>query len=255
MTTRFSLVYVAQDCSSALGRSLLSAVGVADEILVVDGGSQDDSIVVAESHGARVLQNPWQGFAAQRQFAVEAAKHDWILMLDADEVLRPEGKQAIVDLLREGPKAAAYFLRRCSYFHGRRIRYGDWAKDRVLRLFDRRRGAYDLAEAVHESWHSAGPVAELGVLALDHYSYANYQQLLQKMQRYAQLNAEKLVAQGRRVASYDPMSHGLAAFFRAYLVRLGFLDGVDGAAIAWTTALGSFMKYAIAREMQQAERR
>ncbi|WP_308389386.1 glycosyltransferase family 2 protein [Acidithiobacillus sp. AMEEHan] len=255
MTIKLSLVYVAQDCAAALDRSLRSSVAVADEILVVDGGSRDATTTVAASHGARVLQHPWCGFAAQRQFAVEAAGNDWILMLDADEVLRAQGREAIVELLRTGPDAGAYFLRRCSYFHGKRIRHGDWAGDRVLRLFDRRHGSYDLSEAVHESWHCVGPTAELGVLALDHYSYETYQQLLQKMQRYAQLSAEKLVARGRPIAAHAPISHGLAAFLRGYVFRLGLLDGVDGAAIAGTNALGAFMKYAMAREMLQAERR
>lgn len=165
MTRKLSLVYVVQDCAKALKRSLLSAAKVADEIIVVDGGSRDDTIATAKSFGARVIENPWQGFAAQRQFAVDAAKYDWVLMLDADEVLRPEGAVAVSELLRGEPNAAAYFLDRCSYFHGRRIRHGDWGKDRVLRLFDRRSGSYDLSDVVHESWKCTGSIGNLGVLA------------------------------------------------------------------------------------------
>ncbi|MEY2341899.1 glycosyltransferase family 2 protein [Acidithiobacillus sp. IBUN Pt1247-S3] len=247
-----SVVYVAQNAAAVLPRSLASVQGWADEIVVVDGGSSDATREIAEGFGARVIDRPWAGFAAQRQFAVEQAQQDWVLMLDSDEVLRPEGREAIQATLM-APSQAAYRLRRCSSFHGRRIRHGDWAQDTVLRLFDRRRGRYDLTETVHESWHCEGPVGDLGVMALDHYSYTDYAQLLGKMQQYAQLNAQKVYARGRPVAASAPMSHAMAAFLRTYLLRLGFLDGVDGAAIAWTTALGAFMKYAIAREMQQGQ--
>ena len=253
--TSLSVVYVAQDCAAALARSLDSVAGLAAEVLVVDGGSRDDTVMLAQARGARVVVHPWAGFGAQRQFAVAQAQHDWILMLDSDELLRPEGRAAIERLLEAPVEHAAYYLRRCSYFHGRRIRHGDWAKDQVLRLFDRRQGRYDPTQQVHESWQCSGSLGTVAALALDHYSYGSYAQLLQKMQKYAELNAEKVYARGRPVPAHAPLSHAMAAFVRGYLLRLGFLDGVDGAAIAWTNALGAFMKYAMARERQQAERR
>ena len=218
--------------------------------MVVDSGSLDDTLEIAKSYGARIFQHPWQGFPAQRQWAVDRATHDWVLMMDSDEVLTRQASAVIKKLLCRQPVVAAYKLRRCSYFHGSQIRFGDWGRDEVIRLFDRSMGSYDPAEVVHESWHSRGDVGRISEMALQHYSYTSYRQLMEKMQHYAELNAQKVYARSHPVSALAPMNHALAAFFRGYVLRLGCLDGVDGAAIAWTIAMGAFMKYAIARETQ-----
>lgn len=248
-----SVVYVTQDCAVALQRSLQSIDDLADEILVVDGGSRDDTMEVARAAGARVLQHSWAGFAAQRQYAVEQAANDWILMLDSDELLTDCGREEIRQVLQQKPEAAAYLLPRYSVFRSRRIRHGDWRHDVVIRLFDRRQGQYDLDELVHEAWRSRGKSAQISCPCLEHHSYVSYAQLLAKAGRYTELNAQKVVARGRSVGPWAPMSHALWAFFRGYVLRLGFLDGVEGGAIAWTTALGAYFKYAIARDLLAAQ--
>lgn len=243
-------MYITQDAGGILRESLASVCDVAQEIVVVDSGSLDDTLEIAKSYGARIFQHSWQGFPVQRQWAVDRATHDWVLMMDSDEVLTRQASAVIKKLLCRQPVVAAYKLRRCSYFHGSQIRFGDWGRDEVIRLFDRGMGSYDPAEVVHESWHSCGDVGRISEMALQHYSYASYRQLMEKMQRYAELNAQKVYARSHPVSALAPMSHALAAFFRGYVLRLGCLDGVDGAAIAGTIAMGAFMKYAIAREVQ-----
>ncbi|MCY0871386.1 MAG: glycosyltransferase family 2 protein [Acidithiobacillus caldus] len=250
---KLSAVYITKDAGAHFRTSLASVVDLVEDIVVVDSGSRDDTLTLAEAAGARIYQRPWPGFGAQRQYAVEQAKTDWVLVIDGDEVLRPEGCARIRALFERPLEAAAYALRRRSYIGRRAIRHGDWGEDWVLRLLDRRRGHYDAGDLVHESWRCAAPGQRLPGLHLDHYTFASYADMLTKLARYGRLNAEQLYRRGRPIGSRMAMNHAVAAFLRSYVLRLGFLDGVDGAAIAWTTALGSFMKYAIAYEMQREQ--
>ncbi|MHB1736284.1 MAG: glycosyltransferase family 2 protein [Acidithiobacillus sp.] len=251
MGARLSVVYVTKNAGRHFGRSLASVANIADELLVVDSGSQDNTLMVARNAGARIIERSWPGFAAQRQFAVAAAENPWILMMDADEILTDTAAKAIRNaiLIREPAGVAGYRLERRSFFHGKEICHGDWAHDQVLRLFDRRCGAYG-ENLVHEAWETHGTIARIPGCALYHYSYANYGELLDKLRRYATLNAQQVHQRGKALHAYMPMTHALAAFWRGYFWRLGFLDGVEGAAIAWTTALGAFMKYAMALELR-----
>lgn len=244
-----SVVYITLNAERHLNSSLQKVKPIAAEIVMVDCGSRDQTLSIAKVHDVRIISHAWQGFSAQRQLAVDSARHDWILVLDADEILTESGVEAISKVLSCSSDVASYFLQRRSVFHNRQICHGDWAHDRVLRLFDRRLGHYGNS-LVHEAWHSSAPSDILPDICLLHYSYANYAELLDKMRRYATLNAEQVLQKRQILRAYMPMTHALWAFFRAYILRLGILDGVDGAAIAWTTALGAFMKYAIARETQ-----
>ncbi len=238
-----------------MGHSLERVQGLGQETLLIDSGSTDDTLVIAASHGVQILVHPWEGFAKQRLWALSQARHDWILMIDSDECLTPRARSVIQKILSEGPRFAAYTLSRRSYVGSKPIHFGDWRHDEVLRLFDRRLGHYNPHDTVHEAWQTSGNVGRIPGLALEHYSYSSLQQLWEKAQQYTQLNAQKVAARGRPISSWTPMSHALWAFFRCYLLRLGFLDGVEGGAIAWTTALGAYFKYALAREMLTARQR
>lgn len=243
-----SIVYITLNAMRCLPQSLASLDGLSDDLVVVDAGSSDDTMATAQRFGARTFHQDWRGFGLQKQFAVEQTRHDWVLILDADEVLLPQAKTAIRRVLDADAHPAAFSLPRHNYLHGKRIRHGDWGGDRVLRLVDRRRGAFT-PDMVHERWVAQGPVAFLDA-PLAHYSFENYKAMLAKLDQYSDLTAEKLAAQGRRVRAHEPMSHALMAFLKGYIFRLGFLDGTEGAAIALTSALGSFMKYAKALELQ-----
>ncbi len=246
--TNLSVVYISKNGEKHLSQSLASVQELADEILLVDCGSTDQTTTIANNFGARVLHQEWLGFGGQRQFAVKSARHDWILMLDTDEILRPDARKLIFSTISES-SATGFYLLRQNYIGRKPIRYSEWRNDWVLRLFDRREGSYDIQAKVHESWQCSGPTQRLPGVSIDHYPFASLKEMLPKLQRYSELNAEKVYARGRPISAWAPMNHGLSAFLRSYILRLGILDGVDGAAIAWTTALGAFMKYAIAREM------
>lgn len=243
-----SIVYITLNAARCLRQSLASVQGLSDDIVLVDAGSTDATLSIAADFSARVIAREWPGFGLQKQFAVTQARHDWVLVLDADEWLLPEALPAIQQALAQPDLPAAFRLPRQNYLHGKRIRHGDWARDRVLRLVDRRQGAFS-PDQVHERWQTQGSVRDLHA-PLAHHSFENYKAMLAKLDQYSDLNAAQLLARGRRVRGYEPLAHALAAFFKGYVLRRGFLDGVEGAAIALTTALGAFMKYAKALEKQ-----
>lgn len=248
-----SVVYITLNADKYLEKSLNSIKNIAQEILIVDCGSVDQTLAIAQKLEVKVISRAWQGFAVQRQLAVDSASHDWILVLDADEVLTESGVQVIVGALSSISDVAAYSLRRLSIFHDKKILHGDWGYDRVLRLFDRRQGKYTNS-MVHECWETKGDKKALPGISILHYSYADYAELLGKMKQYAILGAQQLRHRRKVLRAHMPMTHAIAAFTRSYFLRLGMLDGVEGAAIAWTTALGAFMKYAIALEMQAQDK-
>ena len=241
-----SIVYITLNAERCLAESLKSIATVADDTVVVDSGSSDRTSLIAREHGARFFEQSWLGFGRQKQYAVERAMHDWVLILDADEVLTREAGEAIKDALRAEHLPAGFSLPRRNFFHGKEILFGDWAGDRILRLVDRRAGRFSDDE-VHEKWLTAGEVLRLqgGIL---HYPFENYGAMLNKLARYSELGARKLGQRNVRPSATTAVTHGLYAFVRCYFFRLGMFDGVDGFGIALITALGSFLKYARARE-------
>lgn len=246
-----SVVYITLNAERLLQESLESIRTLTDDLVIVDAGSTDETLRIAEKFGTRIFRRPWPGFGLQKQFAVEQACHDWVLILDADEVLVPESIYALKQALSSATLPAGFLLPRHNFLHGKRIRFGDWRRDRVLRLVDRRQGQFS-PNHIHERWITDGLVKPLDA-PIAHYSFPDYKSMLVKLDQYSDLNAGQLLARGGRITSTAPISHALAAFFRCYLFRLGFLDGNEGAAIAMTTALGSFMKYAKALELQQTQ--
>ncbi|MHB8256385.1 MAG: glycosyltransferase family 2 protein [Acidiferrobacterales bacterium] len=245
-----SVVYITCNAARCFDESLKSVTGLTDDIVVIDSGSTDDTLAIAARHGARIVVRDWRGFGPQKQFAVEHANHDWVLILDADEILLSPAVISIRNALTAATLPAGFTLRRHNFFHGKRIRFGDWGKDEVLRLVDRRRGRFS-NDAVHERWLTDGSVCRLSA-AIGHHSFESYKAMLAKLDLYSDLNARGLMARGRTISRYDPPLHALAAFLKGYVFRLGFLDGSDGVGIALATALGSFMKYAKALELRQA---
>lgn len=244
-----SVAIITYNEAHVIKRCVESILAITDDIVLVDSGSTDNTTAIAKNLGARIFVRDWPGFGPQKQFAVDNARHDWVLVLDADEVLLPEGIPLIQAALKWDQLPAGFILQRRNYFQGKHIRFGDWGRDRVLRLIDRRCGAFS-PDLVHERWDTLGPVRELKA-ALTHYSFDNYKAMIAKLDLYSDLNAKKLVASRKDVQRIDPMAHAVAAFLKGYFLRLGFLDGTEGAGIALTTALGSFMKYAKALEMQR----
>lgn len=227
----------------------LNSILFADEILVVDSESVDNTIGVAKSFGCRVLSKPWQGYAKQKQFAVDSCTNNWVLILDADERIPPETAEGIQKIISQ-PKQnfSSYSFHRKNFFHNRWIRHCGWWPDRIVRLVDRRQGRFS-NHLVHESWISEGNVKELD-LAIEHYSFKTYSDLIYKLEIYSSLAAQEMHRNGKPVQWASPITHGLWMFFRTYILEMGMLDGFDGFIISILHAGGSFMKYAKLREIK-----
>lgn len=214
----------------------LASLAFCDEVVVVDSGSTDRTRELCERAGARVLQRPFDGYRSQKQFAVEQATHDWVLCLDADERVGERLRAAIeAERARGFAGAAGYRFARLSDYFGRFLRHGNAYPDRVLRLFDRRRGGWRGAREVHEAASVDGVVRTLpGDLV--HYPYRSLAQQLHKTERYARMMAEHDFAHGRRATLAGLVLSPAWRFWRGYLLRGGFLDGWHGLVYAYVRA-------------------
>ena len=236
----FSVVIITRNAASQLGACLESA-SFADEIVVVDSGSTDGTAELAAKHGARVLQKEWLGFGAQKQFAVAAARHDWVLCLDADERVS-EALRANVLAVLAAPAAHAYAMPRRNRFMGRWLGHGEGYPDWSLRLFDRRHAHWS-DDPVHEQVVSSAPVARIKGDLL-HDSAETLAGYLDKQNRYTTLAARHALARGEHAGPAKLLLSPLLRFIKFYVFRLGFLDGVPGLIHILIGCQNSFAKYA-----------
>jgi glycosyltransferase involved in cell wall biosynthesis len=257
---KLSVIIITKNEARNLPKALAS-VSFADEVIVVDSGSTDQTVQIAKDAGAKVfITDHWPGYGPQKNHALSMATGDWVLSLDADEWLTPELINFIQSLLRgsrvqsvaSGSDAvAAYRLRRRSYFIDRLIRWGDWRRDRVVRLFLRGRARFSDA-SVHEQLLVQGGVA-VAVGVLMHHPFRTIQEVAHKMHVYNGLAADRLVARGRG-GSYEAWARASFTFFRGFVLKLGFLDGFRGLQLAWFNARGTWLRYFFAGE-QLAKRK
>jgi glycosyltransferase involved in cell wall biosynthesis len=227
---------------SANIRAALESVSWADEIIVVDSESTDDTVAIARGFTDKVIVRPWPGYIAQKNFAAEQAANDWILSLDADERISPALAEEIRALVREPSGAAGYRMPRVTFHLGRWIRSTDWYPDYQLRLYDRRRARW-AGRYVHESVRADGPVVDLNGEIL-HYAYRDLAHHFQTMDRYTTLAARQMFEEGRRAGMLDLAVHPPAAFLRNYVLRGGFRDGIPGLIVSAMNARYVGLKFA-----------
>lgn len=214
----------------------LDSLAFCEDIVVVDSGSTDDTRERAAAKGARVLERAFDGYRAQKDYAVQQAKHDWVLCLDADERVTPALRAAIEDARVRGfADAAGYRFARATEYFGAYLRHGNAYPDRVLRLFDRRRGGWHGDREIHEHVIVDGPVRTLAG-DLEHHAYRSLADQLGRLERYARLMAEHMHARGRRARLVNILFNPFWRFLRGYLLRLGFLDGWRGLVFAYVEA-------------------
>jgi glycosyltransferase involved in cell wall biosynthesis len=271
---QLSIIVITKNEAHRIERCLRS-VAFADELIVVDSGSTDETVARARACGARVTVTDWPGFGPQKNRALALARGRWVLSIDADEEVDDELRAAILNVVRKSaptPVASApsagesagdgaagarpdaaprtgteppcgYWVRRSSRFCGTTIRFGDWRRDRVLRLFLRGRARFS-DDLVHERVICPLPHAELAG-GLLHDSVDSMPDAIEKAERYARLGARKLRQRGRG-GLLSALVHGGWAFVRGYLLRLGFLDGRPGLSIAALNAWGTYRRYRLA---------
>jgi glycosyltransferase involved in cell wall biosynthesis len=238
----------------------LASVAWADQIIVIDSGSSDRTVEIARSFNTTVLERPWPGFAAQKNFAISQCTGDWILTLDADEELSPELQQQIRQTISSQPAAHAFYLKRRNFFLGRWIKHGGFYPDPKLRLFRRNLPATPQFEArpVHETIPFLGPTSTLD-FDLIHHAYPTLSSYIEHMDRYSSLGAQLLVDKGRTSANVFTFFARivivpLLGFKWNYIFRLGFLDGREGLLLHLYHACYSSWKYAKAWELARKPR-
>ncbi len=235
-----SAVLITKNAAAQLGECL-DSLAFADEIVVVDSGSADGTRELARARGARVIEREWLGYGPQKQFAVEAAAHDWVLCLDADERVSPALRQAIARELA-APRARVYAVARCNRFLGRWLRHGEGYPDWSVRLFHRGHARWS-DDAVHEKVVAAETPRRLEG-DLMHDSAETLERYLDKQNRYTTLQAESLRAAGRHASLAHLALSPLFRFVKFYVLRLGFLDGTAGLVHIAIGCMNSFTKYA-----------
>jgi glycosyltransferase involved in cell wall biosynthesis len=246
-----SACIIAMDEEDRIG-DCIDSLAFCDEILVVDSHSRDRTRELAAQRGARVLERDWPGHVAQKEFAIRAARNDWVLCVDADERISAPLRAEIETLRVAGfPEKAGWRMSRLSSYLGRWMRRGAWVPDWQLRLFDRRRGRWG-GHDPHDHVETDGPV---GVLRgpLLHHPYRDLAEHLRTIDRYTTIMAEGMHGRGVRASPFDLLVRPASRFLRAYVVKLGFLEGWRGFLQACLAAHYGRMKYAKLLVLQHGE--
>ncbi len=239
MPNSLSVIIITLNEAATIGRCLES-VAFANDIVVVDSGSTDATVAICERHGARVLVTDWPGFGPQKQRALDLARSDWVLSIDADEWLTPALRDEIRAILDGAPEHDAYEIPRQSSYCGRTIRHGGWSPDYCLRLFRRGTGRFTPVP-VHERIEVEGSIGRLRQ-AMQHEAFVDLDEVLRKVNQYSTLGARQLHAQGVRGSLRKALLKGLWAFLRTWLLKGSCLDGREGFMLAVSNAEGTYYK-------------
>ncbi|WP_036770050.1 glycosyltransferase family 2 protein [Photorhabdus australis] len=249
---RLSVVMITQN-SADLIRDCLDSVSWADEIIVLDSGSSDDTCQIAQAMGAKIFSNTnWPGFGRQRQLAQQYASGDYIFMIDTDERVTPELRASIKQVLNHADNNKVYSCARRNLFLGRFMKHSGWYPDRVLRLYARDRYQYN-DNQVHESLETHGVPVVILKGDLLHLTCRDLMEFQRKQLNYAKAWAKQRHEQGKQCSYFSIFSHTFGAFVKTWLLRAGFLDGKQGLILAIVNAQYTFNKYVALWEKRQQQ--
>ena len=238
---RVSAIIITKNAGTMI-RRCLESVAWADETIVVDSGSSDDTAEICRAMGVRFKVTPdFPGFGPQKNRALDLASGDWVISIDADEWITPELRDEMRAAMADPAAAQAYAVPRRSSFCGRYMKHSGWWPDYVVRLF-RREAARFSDDQAHERLVVTGATRKLRH-PLMHEAISDMEQMLGKMNLYSSASARMLHARGRRASISTALLHGGWAFFRTYVLRRGFLDGREGFILAVANAEGSYYRY------------
>jgi len=230
----------------------LRSLSWADEIVVVDCGSDDGTLDICRRHTGSIFHRDWTGYVDQKNFATEKASHNWIFSLDADERPSPELIAEIQSLRRSGFECAGYRIPRVAFFMGRWLRHGDWYPDEQLRLFDRTRGRWQ-GGRVHESFKLCDGAPGLLKGELHHFSYRSLSDYLKRLESYTSLAAADYNDRGKKASVPELVFNPFITFVKAYFLKRGCLDGVPGLMAAVMGSVSVYFKYAKLYELRHKE--
>lgn len=243
-----SAVIITKNEAHIIGTTLKSLAGVVSEVIIVDSGSTDNTVAICKQSGATVIETTWDGYGANKNKGIAAAKNEWILNVDADETLDETLQQAIKQLqLPAG--GTVYKCTFKNFFCGKWIRFGEWSGDKHIRLFNRNTIRWNNA-GVHESL-TVNPGTKVVLLKghILHYTTQHIDEYMNKTLAYARLNAAKYFEQGKKAGFFKLRVAPGLNFFQHYIIKLGFLDGWEGYLIARTQSWYTFLKYSYLKEM------
>lgn len=246
---QISVVLITLNESRNLARCLESVQGIADEVVVLDSFSTDDTVAIAERYGARVVQQKFAGYVVQKNDATALATHDWILSLDADEAPSAELRKSLLDFKESTPEFEAYSFARLTNYCGAWIRHSGWYPDKKVRLFRKNAGAW-VGENLHESWQLHDRNARYGHLKGDllHYSYYTLSEHIRQFEKFTEIAARTAVANGKDCSILKIWLAPKWRFFQDYILKRGFLDGYPGYLVCRFSAVAAQLKYAKIRQ-------
>lgn len=234
-------------------RCLKSLMGVVDEIIVVDSYSTDKTKAICQKFNVIFIEQKFLGYVEQKNFSLKQANYNHIVSLDADEVLSETLKKSIIDLKKHW-EFDGYYCNRLNNFCGQWIKYSDWYPNKKIRVFDRTKVFWD-GHLVHESISFKNESSKIGYLEGDifHYTYQTYSEFNLKTEQFSTLSAQSYFELGKKAPVWKIVCNPIWAFFKAYFLRLGFLDGFNGFIICVQTANITFLKYSKLRELYKNE--
>jgi glycosyltransferase involved in cell wall biosynthesis len=230
-------------------RACLQSVQWADEVVIVDAESTDETLKICGEYTENVYIRKWPGYAEQKKYALQQCSYDWILNIDADERISPELREEIVQILSGKATHDGYLIPRRSYFLGRWIRHAGWYPGYQMRLFRKSKTQVSMVR-VHEGFLVQGSIGKLAA-DIDHYSHPTLFQSLAKLNRYSSLEALDRLERGKKVRWYDFLFHPLGAFLLKYVRQKGFLDGMPGFLLSWISAFLKMVMYMKIRQLQR----
>lgn len=237
-----SVIVIVKDAATDIQRCLES-VKWADEIIILDSGSQDNTLEICRQYTQNIFSTDWSGFGIQKNRALDKAQGKWVLSIDADEYLSDRLIAEIKRIISQaGNRHDAYAIKRISFFCGKKIRYGDWGRDRVIRLFRRLSPIRFTPAIIHENLTGYLQLGELHQVIF-HNTMKTISQVLLKLEHYSNYGAQMAYQQHKKSNMFKAILHATWCFIRCYLLRLGFLDGREGFVLAVSNALGVFYRY------------
>jgi len=229
-------------------KDCLESIKWADEIIVIDSGSADKTEEICRKYTNSFYVKDWPGFGIQKQRALDLATHEWVLSIDADERVTLDLKDEIISVLNSNLNEDGYLIPRLSNYLGKNMRHAGWYPDYTLRLVKRKK-SYFTKDIVHEKMIVDGPIKKLSN-HLVHYPYKDIAHHMEKLNSYTSLSAKKMFSNGKSVSWLMIFIKAFFSFFRAYILRKGFLDGWQGLVVSISTSLSVYMKYVKLKEIK-----
>jgi glycosyltransferase involved in cell wall biosynthesis len=230
-----------------LGRTLDSVKGIADEIIIVDSNSTDSTVEIAKSFGAKVFSEDWKGFGVQKNSVLDKCNGEWILLLDADEVISTELAEKIDYIISNDSKYSVFKINLCCICFGKELKYGGWSNDYHIRLWKNGTVRYN-DNLVHEGFITNEDVGKIRE-KIFHYSYLTLQDYFDKFNKYTTLGSKEYYKRNKKAGLFNLTLNPLFKFIRMYFIRCGFLDGIEGFMMACASSMYTMVKYFKLREM------